>query len=130
MKRSALKAARPAIDYARDRDRWADLIRQAHRAVEEDSPDARSRLADRAISARNVWNPPVAYPENLLCLAFAQMAYGWARQVKSDLRLAAAPVLMAAAGVAEQAMAQPVVTASPPPEQVGEAVVRLPYRDN
>lgn len=129
MKRSALKAARPVVDYARDRDRWADLIRQAHRAVEEDSPDARARLAERAISARNVWNPPVAYPENLLCLGFAQMAYGWARQIKAELREAAAPVLMAAAGVAEQAMAAPVVTA-PPPEQVGEAVVRLPYRDN
>lgn len=122
---------RPAVDYARDRDRWADLIRQAHRAVEEDSPDARARLAERAISARNVWAPPAAYPEGLLCLAFAQLAYGWARQIRSELRLAAAPVLMAAAGVAEQAMAAPVATAeAPPPEQVGEAVVRLPYRDN
>lgn len=129
MKRPSRKPVTP-VDYARDRDRWADLIRQAHRAVEEDSPDARTRLAERAMAARNAWIPPVPYPENLLCLGFAQLAYGWARQIQSDLREASAPVLMAAAGVAEQAMAAPVWVGVDLSTQPERTAARLPYRDN
>jgi len=124
---------RPLIDYARDRARWVRLIHDAQVAVASDDPDLRHAVAAAGCSARNVWNPPAAYPDGLLALSFAHLAYAWGRQTDAGLRAATRDVLIQAAGLADQVIERAAaggIDAAAQPDRMGEAVVRLPYRDN
>lgn len=121
---------RPPVDHAAFRERWIALIGQAHQAVDVDSPDLRARLAERAVTARNIWTPPAPYPAGLLVLSFAQLAYAWGRQVDPALRAGTSPALIQAAGVADQVISAAVAAeAVIAPAPVAERTVRLPYAD-
>lgn len=123
------RSVRPPVDHAADRAKWVDLILRAHQAVEADTPEARSRLAERAVTARNVWTPPAPYPEGLIVQAFAQAAYGWGRQVNPALREGAAALMIQAAGLADQIITAAIEAADAPPPVPAEPAVRLPYAD-
>ena len=127
------RSARPPIDHAADRAKWVDLILQAHQAVEADTHEARSRLAERAVTARNVWTPPAPYPEGLIVQAFAQAAYGWGRQVNPALREGAAALMLQAAGLADQVITSAILAAETPGLAPTLAptlpAARLPYAD-
>jgi hypothetical protein len=123
------RTARPPIDHAADRARWIDLILQAHQAVEADTPEARSRLAERAVTARNVWTPPAPYPAGLIVHAFAQAAYAWGRQVDPVLRQGAAAMMIQAAGLADQVIVAAQAAAEASPLTPTLPAARLPYAD-
>nr|WP_314437587.1 hypothetical protein [uncultured Brevundimonas sp.] len=121
-------------DHAKHRAHWRDLVKEAHTAVETQTPAAREQLAAKALKARTMWEIPAPYPRGLIAGPLWSLSLAYGRQTDATRRDQLAPVLLAVAGMMDELLAEvgaktPVV-ATPPVAIVGEATVpRMPYAD-
>lgn len=123
------------VDHARHRPQWRDLVREAHFAVEAQTPAAHDQLASKALKARTMWEIPAPYPRGLIAGPLWSLALAYGRQTDAARRDQMAPLLLAVAGMMDELLAEVGATtpvlAAPPAGVVGETPVRrLPYAEN
>lgn len=125
-------------DHAKHRPQWRDLVREAHAAVESQTPAALSALAEKALKARTMWEIPAAYPRGLIAYPLWSLALAYGRQTDAARRAEIAPSLLAVAGMMDELLTEvgraTPVTAQAPVAVVGDVAAsnarRLPYAED
>lgn len=116
-------------DHAKHRPQWRDLVREAHAAVESQTPAALSALAEKALKARSMYEIPAPYPRGLIAHPLWSLALAYGRQTDPARRAEIAPSLLAVAGMMDELLSQ-VGEAASVAVGTGPTPSRLPYRDD